>query len=259
MNNKLYRLNEFIPPADGRSLIIDTSGGLIFGALPGLEKFAAAVEPILPLADGIVTSPGQARALATRTREDAALLVRADWTNALRGDNFVLPPERISYIPLLEAGDALNLGASALVTHFLLGFEETIELRCVERVVQLALNGSPLGLPVIVDAQPIGPRVVLRGKAIELCVSYALESGADGVIIPWPGVESFKTIRAMAQEVPVWLKPATLDANAPEIAQALDLGAVGLWLDERVFAQPEPLAAVEAFRKLTHATAPQPA
>jgi DhnA family fructose-bisphosphate aldolase class Ia len=123
----------------------------------------------------------------------------------------------------------------------------------------LALNGSPLGLPVIVDAQPIGPRVVLRGKAIELCVSYALESGADGVIIPWPGVESFKTIRAMAQEVPVWLKPATLDANAPEIAQALDLGAVGLWLDERVFAQPEPLAAVEAFRKLTHATAPQPA
>jgi DhnA family fructose-bisphosphate aldolase class Ia len=110
MDNKTYRIREFVNPADGRSLVIDTSQGLSLGALPGLEQFAAAVKPVLPLADGVVVSPGQARKLAARTRKEAALLVRADWTNALRGADFVLPPETISYIPLLTATDALDLG-----------------------------------------------------------------------------------------------------------------------------------------------------
>ncbi|MCK4897723.1 MAG: hypothetical protein KAS38_03010, partial [Anaerolineales bacterium] len=121
MNNKLYRLRELVNPIDGRSLVVDTSNGLVLGALPGLEQFGEAVSPLLPLLDGIVTSPGQARNLNTRTRQEAALLVRADWTNALRGDDFVLPPENIEYISLLDPSDALDLGANALVMHFILG------------------------------------------------------------------------------------------------------------------------------------------
>jgi DhnA family fructose-bisphosphate aldolase class Ia len=95
MNNKHYRMSEFINPADGRSLVVDTSNSLVLGVLPGLEHFADAVNPLLPLLDGIVTSPGQARKLGPRTNQEAALLIRADWTNALRGDDFVLPPETI--------------------------------------------------------------------------------------------------------------------------------------------------------------------
>jgi len=95
MDNKQYRLRELLNPADGRSLIVDTSNGLVLGALPGLEHFTETVGPLLPLLDGIVTSPGQARNLGARTRREAALLVRADWTNALRGADFVLPPENI--------------------------------------------------------------------------------------------------------------------------------------------------------------------
>ncbi len=77
-----YRMREFIPPADGRSVVIDTSAGVVLGARPGLEHFAEAITPILPHVDGIVTSPGHARHLVHRTRHDAALLVRADWTNS---------------------------------------------------------------------------------------------------------------------------------------------------------------------------------
>ena len=62
-------------------------------------------------------------------------------------------------------------------------------------------------MPLIVNVHPIGPRVVLRSKAIELGVSYALEGGADGVAIPWPGGASFVDIQTMAAEVPVWVKP----------------------------------------------------
>ena len=256
MDNKLYRIREFVNPADGRSLVLDTSKGLSLGTLPGLEHFTAAVEPVLPLADGVVISPGQTRKLTARRRQDAALLVRADWTNALRSENFVLPPETINYIALLEPTDALDLGASALVIHFLLGHEEHIEAQCLHNTVQLALHGSQVGMPLIVDVQPIGPRVVLRSKAIELGVSYALEGGADGMAVPWPGAASFKTIKTMTGELPVWVKPTKLDVEDAELADALELGAVGFWLDERAFAQPDQTAIVRAFAALVHKRAP---
>lgn len=258
MESKLYRINEFVRPADRRSLVIDTSAGLALGALPGLEHFAEAVAPVLPLTDGIVTSPGQARRLTARTRTDAALLVRADWTNALRDEDFVLPPETIFHVPLLEPADALDLGASALVAHVLLGHEEHIEAGCLKNVVQLALNGTPLSMPLITEVQATGPRVVLRGKAIELGVSYSVECGADGVVIPWPGADSLRTILTMTAGLPVWIKVSTLDPADATLNEALAMGATGLWLDAGVFGTPDPAETLAAFKALVHGAVPQP-
>ena len=239
MNNKSYRLREIINPSDSHSLIVETSGGLSMGPLPGLEQYSETVLPILPFVDGVVSSPGQARKQSGRTRQDATLLVRADWTNALRGADFVLPPESINLIPLLSPQDALDLGASAMVLYFLLGHQEEIEAGCLRRTVQTSLEGAQLGLPLIVDVQPIGPRVVLYKKAVELGVSYALESGADGVAIPWPGKESFKTIMTMTADSPVWIKPSSTEVAEVELSQALDLGGTGLWVGEDIFAQSD--------------------
>lgn len=222
------------------------------GPLPGLEHFSKAVLPILPLVDGIVSSPGQTRKLSGRTRQDAALLVRADWTNALRGAGFVLPPETIDLVPLLSPQDALDLGASAMVIYFLLGHEEEIEAGCLRRTVQTSLEGAKVGLPLIVDVQPIGPRVVLYKKAVELGVSYALEGGADGVAIPWPSKESFKTIITMVADVPVWVKPSALEDAEVELSQALELGGAGLWLGEDVFAQSDYGSIIRKFNTKLH-------
>lgn len=252
MNSKPYRMQELFNPADGHSLVLDTSRGLVLGVLPGLEHFEAAVRPVLPFLDGIVTSPGQARNLGSRTSHEAGLLVRADWTNALRGDDFVLPPETIQYLPLLNCADALDLGANALVMHFILGHEEAIEALCLQRLVNLALEGRSLGMPLLVEVQPIGPRVVLLNKAIELGVSYALEGGADGVVVPWPGTQSFTTIQAMGHGLPVWVKPGKLEADTPELVEALQLGAAGFWFDERIFTVNDPQANLRAVRALIH-------
>lgn len=235
MESKTYRLRELVNPIDGHSLVVDASAGLSLGPLPGLENFGLAVQEVLPLVDGLIASPGQVDHLAGRTREDGALLVRGDWTNALRGSDFVLPPEHISYLSLLSPSDALDLGASALVVYFLLGFEEQIEAQCLRNTVQLALDGSRVGMPIIVDVQAIGPRVVLQSKAIELGVSYALEAGADGIAVAWPGEESFKTIIEMSSGVPVWVKPLVLPCDEHEIEKLLELGGSGIWLDQSLF------------------------
>jgi len=257
MESKTYRLKEFINPADGRSLIVDASAGLSLGPLPGLEQFAPAVQQVLPHVDGLVTSPGQMNNITGRTRSDAALLVRADWTNALRGPDFVLPPEKISHIPLLSPLDALDLGASAMVVYFLLGFEEQIEAGCLRNTVQLALEGSRVGMPLIVDVQAIGPRVVLVSKAIELGVSYALEAGADGVAVPWSGEESFQTILTMASGAPIWIKPSKLPELEDDLEQVLQLGGSGLWLDQQLFAVEDVAEILERINVQLHSLQPE--
>jgi DhnA family fructose-bisphosphate aldolase class Ia len=118
--------------------------------------------------------------------------------------------------------------------------------------VQHALQGGQAGLPLILDVHPTGPRVVLPGKAVQLGVSYAFEGGADGVAIPWPGVDALEPVLAMAAGAPVWIKPSSMDTALAEMEAALELGATGLWLDERVFALPDPAAAVFSFSGRLH-------
>jgi DhnA family fructose-bisphosphate aldolase class Ia len=238
MNNLDYRLKEFLPAPRKGALLLDASAGLSLGALPGLEDFGQAVRPLLPWLDGLICSPGQLRRLAHRTRNDAALLVRVDWTNTLRGADFPTPPEKATHLCILSAADALDLGAAAMVFSFLLGYEEELEANCLKTTVQLALAGKDLGLPLVVEVHPSGPRVSLPAKAVELGVSYALEGGADVIAAPYPGLDSLKRIAAMAS-VPWLLKPTSTEKLSNEWEAALSLGAAGLWLTW--LASPLPL------------------
>ena len=231
-----YRLREFIPPADQRALLVDASAGLALGVLPGLEHFSEGVMPLLRVVDGLVCSPGQIGKLSRATQADAGLLVRMDWTNSLRGASFVLPPMSTQHVPVLSAEDALDLGACGMVTTFLLGYEEEVEAGCLRSTVQLALRGRELGLPLVVEVLPGGSRVSVYGKAVELGASYALEGGADVIIVPHPGQASLETLGKFIS-VPWLVKPSGLDAARQELTGALAAGASGLWLDHTVFSQ----------------------
>jgi DhnA family fructose-bisphosphate aldolase class Ia len=243
MNGTMFRLKEFIRASDTRSLMIDTSAGAVLGALPGLEDFQAAVQPVLPLADGLVCSAGQMQRLSTRSHKDAALLMRMDWTNTLRGPDFVTPPEHANRLQIFSAQDALDFGAAGMVISFLLGYEEEIEAACLKSTVTLALTGKDLGLPLVVEVRPTGSRVSLPNKAVELGASYALEGGADVIVLPYPGPASLKTIGAMLT-VPWLVVPSGWETASRELEEAAGQGASGLWLDHTVFALPNPAGVV---------------
>lgn len=232
-----------------RGVILDASSSLSLGPLPGLEQLSTAVTPLLPLLDGLITSPGQVRRFTSQIHAQTTQWVRADWTNALRTADFVLPPETISHIFLLTPEDAISLEAQAMVIHFLLGYEEQIEADCLRQTVQLALKGRLLGMPLIVDVHPTGPRVVLHSKAVELGFSYALEAGAEGVAVPWPGAVSYENIREMGGGIPIWIKPSRLDIPGEE-KHVLVSGEVGLWLDEGFLAHPDPAGFLQQYRTL---------
>jgi len=254
MDGKQYRLRDFIRPEDGHCLVIDASGGLALGALPGLEDFTTAARSVLTTVDGLVCSPGQLRRIADRARGEASLMVRMDWTNTVRASDFVLPLTTTQRVPLLTAQDALDLGATAMVSSFLLGYEEPIEAACLRTTAQWAMDGNRLGLPLIVHVQADGPRVAIHDKAIELGASYALEGGADVVVVPYPGKKSLGNIAAFVS-VPWLLKPSHLDAEraTAELDEALSLGGAGLWLDHGVFALSNTVDVLQEFAARLHA------
>ena len=251
MNGISYRLDEFIKKVDRRCLMVDASAGLALGALSGLEDFTADVRPLLGLVDGLVCSPGQMRRLADLQRGEAALLVRVDWTNTLRGTDFVLPPEKAKRLPILPPDDARDLGATGMVITFLLGYEEEVEAECLRNTVQWAVRGKQVGLPLVVEVRPTGPRVSLPGKAVELGASYALEGGADVIVLPYPGKRSLETIAEFVS-VPWLVRPTSLENAPSELEEALACEATGLWLDHSIFATPNPAAALSEFKLRVH-------
>lgn len=238
MQGTKFRRNEFIGSADQRGLILDTSAGLSLGVLPGLAHFAEDARPFLRLVSGLVCSPGQIGRLHSLGKQEAGLLVRMDWNNTLRGPDFTLPPTTPQHKVILSAADALNLGACGMVTTILLGYEEEIEAASIRSTVQLALAGMSLGLPLVAEVRPSGPRVSLYGKAVELGASYALESGAEVIVVPHPGAVSLATLGKFIS-VPWLVKPTNLQAAQAELAEVLAAGAAGLWLEHTVFSLPD--------------------
>ena len=211
-------------------ILLDTSGGLSLGPLPGLEEFRKAIPGILPGLDGLICSPGKLRRLTKNTDSKTALFVRMDWTNTLRAANFPLAPLTPAHLSILDPEDAIALGAHGMVVDLLLGYEDAIEAHCLKQIVQLAFEGRQLELPLIVEVRTSGPHIMLMDKAIELGASLAQESGADIIVVANPGLESLKIIAALLT-IPWLLKPSSVETVIAECELAYDMGAAGVWLD----------------------------
>jgi len=225
-----HGLKELLPGLEHPVLLLDTSGGLSLGPLPGLEEFKKTIPSMLPSLDGLICSSGLLRHLTDMVGSETAFLVRMDWTNILRDSSFPLPLLTPKHLFILEPKEALALGATGMVVDFLLGYEEAIEAHCLKTAVQLALTGRELGLPLIVEVRPYGPRITMFGKAVELGASLAQECGADLIVVPYPGLDSLKTIATMIA-VPWLLKPSSITTTGKEWEESRDLGSAGVWLD----------------------------
>lgn len=221
-------------------ILIDASAGLSLGVIKGLDQFSKGVRPFLKEISALVCSPGQLNQMGPLNRGDASILVRVDWTNTIRGEGFVLPVTESKYVPILTARDAMDVGADGMVTTILLGYDESIEADSIRGAVQMAMNGRTMGLPLVVEVRADGSRVSLFGKAVELGASYALEGGADGIAVPYPGSTSLKTLGQFVS-VPWFLKPTSLAKAQVELMEAIDCGAAGLWLDHTIFGLEKPV------------------
>lgn len=234
---KTIRLSEILDARDGRALFVDTSIAATLGATAGLENLGLSLEAIHHFCDGIIVNPGQAEHQAGLLggKNRAAAIVRVDWTNAFRDDQFALPATQIKRLMISTGEDALLLGASAVVANLLLGFDDELEAQNIADLSHLARGCQAHSLPVLIDIRPIGPAVAMKNReeSIKLGISFMQELGADLLIIPECSNETLKFIIDWVK-VPVLLRKA-LPPSPEEIAQWLQMGVAGLVLSENIF------------------------
>lgn len=219
----------------------------MLGPIAGLLDLGETVKTLKNYVDAVILSPGQAGRLIHlfRGRAAPALLVRVDWANVFRDETFVLPAQKIRYVTVASAGEALALGASGIIAFFFIGHaDDEDEARNVGSIAILARESERLGVPLLVECIPIGERITETNyvECVDMATRMAVEAGADAIAAPYTGsVESFQKI-IDAAKVPAFVLDIE-DKNQDFLIvakDALDAGASGVIAGKRVLQATEP-------------------
>jgi len=219
-----------------RAFLLDTTIASCLGATPQLENLQQILEASNEIFDGIIVNPGQMEHLAHHLagKNRAAPLVRVDWTNAYRDQDFCLPVQEVKRVEISSAEDVMTLGGSAVVATLLMGFGDEFEAENIRSISHLLRSSYEVSLPVFVDIRPIGPGVsdINFEDTIKLGVSFMMEAGADALIIPHCGSETLQQI-ANWSTIPVLVRSEKL-LNKDEVQKIFDLKLMGILFGERV-------------------------
>ena len=239
------RLSEFLRPEDRRTLVVEMDRGLMLGPVQGLTRLGEALARV-DGADAVVLTLGQIKRVygKLRGRNAPAAIIRADWTNMLRGEGYVLPALDVRHVMVAEAEDIALSGAVAGAAFFLVGYDrDQEEAENMEEVARLARGCARLSIPLLVQAIPFGPRITKENlfDCISMAARMALEAGADVVAAPYPG--SLKLLRELVESIRapflLWDRGFEVRRLEERCKEAIDSGAAGMIVGEGLFTDPD--------------------
>jgi hypothetical protein len=244
---KAIRINDIL---EARSFMLDTTKASSIGAPPGLHDLEGVLRAGIECLDGVIVNPGPMEHLASLLagKNRASPLVLVDWTNAYRDADFCLPASDIKRIEISGAKDVMNLGGSAAVATFLMGFDDGFEAENIRSISLLLRECYALSLPVFTDIRPIGPKVSKLNfdEAIKLGTSFMMEGGADALILPWCSMETLEFIAEWSM-VPLIVRTDDL----PEKNEAdgiFDLGVKGILFSEKILETSDVMERIQALK-----------
>jgi DhnA family fructose-bisphosphate aldolase class Ia len=235
-----------------RAIMLDTTIASCLGATPHLENLQQILEASNEVFDGIIVNPGQMEHLAhyLAGKKRVAPLVRVDWTNAYRDQDFCLPVTDVKRVEISSAEDVLRLGGSAAVATLFMGFGDEFEAENIRSISHLIRSAYELSLPVFVDIRPIGAGVseINFEDTIKLGVSFMMEAGADALIIPNCSLETLKLIGSWST-IPVIVRSDRL-LKKEEAGKIFELGMRGILFGEKILEYsdfPQQIRALKNF------------
>jgi class I fructose-bisphosphate aldolase len=247
-------------PASERTIVVAVDHGLFMGPIPGVGD----LHQLLPQlaaggADAIQLTPGQAmhHADTFRGREAPALVVRLDACNIWRKGQ--LAPEPGYWAAVATPKRALQLGAHVAVCFLLYGWEDDrTEASNLTQVGRWAEECADLGLPLMVEPLPIGPRVSDENDAesVALGVRMAVEAGASLIKCNYTGNRG--SFREMVRGCPVPILARggpKASSEAAYLAQVRDIilsGGRGLVVGRNVFQSEQPAETLHKLVSLVH-------
>ena len=107
--------------------------------------------------DGILLSYGQAQNFKHifGRKDSPALLLRVDWMNALRlgkaNVKNAVPAKELMHTMIADVDNALEIGADAIVTYFVVVYDDEIQKNHIVNCAKLAEQCAIKGLPLIME------------------------------------------------------------------------------------------------------------
>ena len=262
MYNKIgyeLRMSRIINPISGNTIVVAIDHGLIIGPISGIAPIEDVVKRIANASpEAIQLSPGSVSAAfrVFKGKNRPALILRIDaantWRKGLPGEN-----ENIFHTGIISPLEALKIGVDGVICFFFVGHDDAIlEGEMMQHLSDCSYRCREIGLPLIVEAVPVGVENEYEHKLVRLAVRVASEAGADIIKTNYTGdIDSFRDVLEHAS-VPVLIrggpKTKSVEESFKMVEDAMKAGARGIVFGRNILQAEDPSKMIQAFSKIVH-------
>lgn len=236
------RLARIIKPETNRTVMLAVDHGYFLGPTTGLEVPRQTIEPLIPYADTLMLTRGILRTSVEATY-DIPIVLRVSGGNSIVGED--LSNETV----ITSMEEAVRLNAAGVALSIYVGAPH--EHQTLKNLSKLVDEGEKYGMPVLA-VTAVGREMTRDARFIGLCCRIAAELGAHFVKTYY--VERFEKV---VESTPVPLVIAG-GKKIPErealglASKAVQAGAVGVDMGRNIFQSENPVAMIQAVRKVVH-------
>jgi fructose-bisphosphate aldolase, class I len=257
VNGAELRMGRLFDRDSGRSFVVAIDHGMLFGAQPGSEDAAAAVERSLATEpDALLISPGLLARSANlfAHRGAASPIARLDFLTIADQTRTYGDVHRV----LCDPARAAALGADAVIMYLLIGAADgqtfADNLTAIARTVDQAHR---LGLPLVAEVVAWGSAAADRRDAdlLGFGARVAVEVGADLIKTEYTGDPESMARVVSGCPAPVLVlggAKGSEEALLEMTRDALRAGASGVIYGRNIWQADDPLRVGRAVRSLVH-------
>jgi len=236
------RLSKIFNPATGKALMLAFDHGYIMGPTSGIERMDLSIPPLMPHVDCLMCTRGALRSCVPPETDKPTVLRCSTGATIFRD----LSNEVIG----VAIEDAISLNAAAITTQVCIGAE--YEKATLANLSQLINEGYKYGIPTL-GVTAVGKEMARDARYLGLACRVIAELGAHFVKTYYcePGFD--EVVAGCPVPVVIAGGKKLPEAEALEMAyKAIDQGAVGVDMGRNIFNAENPVAMVQAVRKVVH-------
>jgi len=239
------RLANIFNAESGNTLMLAFDHGYFQGPTTGLERIDINVLPLEPYCDTLMCTRGILRTLIPASTQRAIALRASGGPSILN--------ELSNEVIACDIQDAVRLNVDCLAVQVYIGGE--YETQTVNNLIRLVDLGNAHGIPVMA-VTAVGKDMARDAKYFRLASRICAELGAH-IVKTYFVEDGFETITSSCP-VPIVIaggkKIPELDA-LKMARNAIDQGANGVDMGRNIFQSDNPVAMIQAVRKVVHENA----
>ncbi|MBF0465666.1 MAG: 3-hydroxy-5-phosphonooxypentane-2,4-dione thiolase [Nitrospirae bacterium] len=236
------RLSKIFDPNSGKTVMLAIDHGYFQGPTTGLERVDINIVPLIPYTDTLMLTRGILRSVIPPTYQRGIVMRASGGPSILKE----LSNEEIA----VDIEDSIRLNVSAMAVQVFIGGE--YETKSIHNMTRLVDIGNRYGIPTLA-VTAVGKDMARDARYFRLACRICAELGASYVktyYVP----DGFDTVTASCP-VPIVMaggkKLPELDALTMSY-NAIQQGAAGVDMGRNIFQADDPIAMIQAVRKVVH-------